>query len=148
MYNPNSTGLDEPAARVQADVNWAEAFVLASPDYHGAMSGAMKNFLDYHWHEFSGKLFGYLCASEERGVTVMEQMRLAVRQCYGWSIPYGVAINGKEDIAPDGAIGNPRVQARLKMTARDIIVYGSLIHRQFQEDIAGKTAETFAARYG
>jgi len=147
MYNPDAEP-DEHVTRVLADVTWAEAFVLASPDYHGTMSGAMKNFLDYHWSEFSGKLFGYLCASHEKGVTAMEGMRLAVRQCYGWSLPYGVAINSEHDVDASGNIINPRLQSRLRMTARDMVVYGSLLHGQFTEDLAKNIPETFAARYG
>lgn len=56
-------------------IKWADAFVLASPDYHGSMSGAMKNFLDYFWEEFAGKTFGYIIASHEKGLTVADQMR-------------------------------------------------------------------------
>src|ERR1700677_2858257 len=118
MYSPDA----EPDARISralGDVTWAEAFVLSSPDYHGSMSGAMKNFLDYHWYELSGKLFGYICVSHEMGLTVMEGMRLAVRQCYGWSLPYGVSIHGKHDLTPDGHIENPALKSRLRMTARD-----------------------------
>ena len=74
-------------------VIWADAFVLVSPDYHGSMSGVMKNFLDHFWEEFAGKAFGYICTSHEKGLTVMDQMRTAIRQCYGWSLPYGVSIN-------------------------------------------------------
>jgi NAD(P)H-dependent FMN reductase len=37
-------------------VNWADAFILATPDYHGSMSGSLKNFLDYFWSEFAGRL--------------------------------------------------------------------------------------------
>jgi FMN reductase len=111
------------------------------------MSGAMKNFLDYHWHEFSGKLFGYLCVSHEMGLTVMEGMRLAVRQCYGWSLPYGVSIHGKRDLTPGDRIENPSLVSRLRMTGRDIVTYGSFIHAQFREDLAKKLPDTFAARY-
>jgi NAD(P)H-dependent FMN reductase len=146
MYNPDAKP-DARVARVQADVTWAEAFVLASPDYHGSMSGAMKNFLDYHWHEFSGKLFGYICASQEKGLTVMEGMRTAVWNCYGWSLPYGVSLHGKHDLTTDGRIENPALASRLRMSARDIVTYGSLIHRQFREDLANKHPDTFAARY-
>jgi NAD(P)H-dependent FMN reductase len=61
----------------------ADAFVLTTPDYHQTMSGSLKNFLDYFWSEFKGKTFGYIVGSHEKGLTVMDQMRTAVRQCYG-----------------------------------------------------------------
>ena len=50
----------------------ADAFVLTTPDYHGSMSGSLKNFLDYFWSEFIGKTFGYIVGSHEKGLTVME----------------------------------------------------------------------------
>jgi FMN reductase len=146
MYNPDAQP-DEHVSRVLSDVTWADAFILSTPDYHGTMSGAMKNFLDYHWSEFSGKLFGYLCASHEKGITAMEGMRLAVRQCYGWSLPYGVAINSHHDLDENGQIKNPNLISRLKMTARDMVIYGSLLHDQFTEDVARSTPDTFAAKY-
>jgi NAD(P)H-dependent FMN reductase len=58
-------------------VKWADAFVLATPDYNVSMSGSLKNFLDYFWSEFAGKTFGYIVASHEKGLTVMDQMRTA-----------------------------------------------------------------------
>ena len=61
-------------------VLWADALILASPDYHGSMSGTIKNFLDYFWTEFTGRLFGYIVASHEKGLTVQDQMRTAARQ--------------------------------------------------------------------
>jgi FMN reductase len=146
MYNPDAEP-DPRVTRVLADVAWADAFVLASPDYHGTMSGAMKNFLDYHWGEFAGKLFAYLCASHERGATVMEGMRLAVRQCYGWSLPYGVSIHSKHDFDELGNINNPKITDRLRMTARDLVTYGTLLRVQFEKDIAAKSPDTFASRY-
>ena len=71
--------------------------MLATPDYLGSMSGSLKNFLDYFWSEFAGKTFGYIVASHEKGPTVMDQMRTSVRQCYGWSMPYGISISPDED---------------------------------------------------
>jgi NAD(P)H-dependent FMN reductase len=147
MYNPD-TKPDSRVAKVLDHVTWAQAFVLSSPDYHGTMSGAMKNFLDYHWSEFSGKLFGYLAASHEKGLTVMEGMRVAVRQCYGWSLPYGLCIHGKHDLDPNTAeIINPALKSRIRLAGRDLVTYGSLIYTQFLQDIEKKVPDTFAARY-
>ncbi len=147
VYRPQQAAETGGALAADAAVNWAEALVLASPDYHGSMSGAMKNFLDYFWEEFAGKLFGYLCASHERGLTVMDQMPTAVRQCYRWSLPYGVAVHPKEDFDQAANAYSPAVTRRLQMLARDMTVYGELITAQFRRDLEGDAADTFAARY-
>jgi FMN reductase len=148
MFNPDTpTEHHDQMKRVIDDVNWADAFVLASPDYHGSMSGVMKNFLDFYWEEFAGKTFGYICSSHEKGLTVMDQMRTAVRQCYGWSLPYGVSVNGVEDFNEEGEIINQLLDKRLKILARDLVVYGSLIREQFLRDISTDVSDTFAARY-
>jgi azobenzene reductase len=147
MYRPDRETPSDAQRDITADVEWADAFVLATPDYHGSMSGAMKNFLDYHWEELAGKVFGYICSSHEKGLTVMDQMRTVVRQCYGWSMPYGVAFDGRADFGAGTTLQNPRVEQRLKMMARDLVVYGTLIRGQFIEDLAGAEANTFAATY-
>jgi NAD(P)H-dependent FMN reductase len=129
-------------------VKWADAFVLATPDYHGSMSGSLKNFLDYFWSEFAGKTFGYIVASHEKGLTVMDQMRTAVRQCYGWSLPYGISINSEEDFNDKMELTNKKLMSRLDMMARDLVVYGKLLRGQFVNDLSQKVpVNTFAAYY-
>jgi NAD(P)H-dependent FMN reductase len=145
LYNPNAPASKEVEEAGEA-VAWADAIILASPDYHGSMSGALKNFLDHFYEEFAGKLFGYIVASHEKGLTVMEQMRTAVRQCYGWSMPYGVSINGPQDFS-GGEIVNARLSKRVQMMARDLVVYGRLINSQFVRDLGSSEQDTFAAHY-
>ena len=129
-------------------VEWADAYILATPDYHGSMSGSLKNFLDYFWSEFAGKTFGYIVASHEKGLTVMDQMRTAVRQCYGWSIPYGISINPEDDFNDKKVVINRKLWSRLDMLARDLVVYGKLIRKQFVNDLLQNTpVNTFAAYY-
>ena len=129
-------------------VEWADAYILATPDYHGSMSGSLKNFLDYFWSEFAGKTFGYIVASHEKGLTVMDQMRTAVRQCYGWSIPYGISINPEEDFDDKRKVINRKLSSRLDMLARDLVVYGKLIRKQFVNDLLQSApVNTFAAYY-
>jgi FMN reductase len=147
MYRPQPTARNESVAEAGKAVEWADVFVFATPDYHGSMSGAMKNFLDYHWTEFAGKVFGYLCASHEKGLTAMDQMRTVVRQCYGWSLPYGVAVHGDEDFDANASLKNEAAGRRLRMLGRDIRVYGAVLREQFARDMASDALDTFAARY-
>lgn len=147
-FNPNSSMQSGNRLKeITGEVNWADVLILTTPDYHGSMSGPMKNFLDHYWQEFAGKTFGYICASHEKGLTVMDQMRTAVRQCYGWSLPYGISVNGEEDFNEAGEIVSSLLTKRLRMLARDLIVYGELIRKQFLQDLSSKESDTFAARY-
>ena len=147
-FNPNSSMQSGNRLKeITGEVNWADVFILTTPDYHGSMSGPMKNFLDHYWQEFAGKTFGYICASHEKGLTVMDQMRTAVRQCYGWSLPYGISVNGEEDFNEAGEIVSSLLTKRLRMLARDLVVYGELIRKQFLQDLSSKESDTFAARY-
>src|SRR3989449_4328819 len=146
LYDPNAPASKEVELVAKA-VSWADAFIIASPDYHGSMSGALKNFLDHFYEEFAGKIFGFIVASHEKGLTVMDQMRTAVRQCYGWSLPYGVSVNGEQDFDEKGEIVDSLLVKRLKILARDLVVYGKLIREQFLRDITSNISDTFAARY-
>jgi FMN reductase len=146
MYHPEQNSSLE-LDKVTEYVKWADAFVLASPDYHGSMSGVMKNFLDFFWSDFAGKTFGYICASHEKGLTVMDQMRTAIRQCYGWSMPYGISVNSDQDFDKQGNITNENILSRIETIARDLAVYGSLIADQYKKDLQSKESDTFAARY-
>jgi NAD(P)H-dependent FMN reductase len=158
LYDPSEITSDEPSPnnnnnnnvleRITTALKWADAFVLASPDYHGSMSGGMKNFLDYFWEDFAGKTFGYIVASHEKGLTVADQMRTAVRQCYGWSMPYNISINGEKDFDSKGNLVNSALAKRIKMLARDLVTYGTLIRGQFLQDVANKEiSDTFASHY-
>ncbi|MDQ3839780.1 MAG: NAD(P)H-dependent oxidoreductase [Thermoproteota archaeon] len=134
--------------RTETALKWADALILASPDYHGSMSGTVKNFLDYFWEEFAGKTFGYIVASHEKGLTVADQMRTAIRQCYGWSMPYNISINGEKDFDSRGILVNSALAKRLKMLARDLVIYGTLIRKQFLSDVADyKISDSFASHY-
>jgi FMN reductase len=145
LYNPD-TAHDLPGyADLQARVHRADVIVLGSPDYHGGISGALKNFLDHFWHEFSGKLFATVIASHEKGLTATDQLRTVARQCYAWTLPYGVSFTEDLDVK-DGQIVGDTLKQRLEMLIRDLRVYGELLARQRRADLAG-TEPGFLARH-
>jgi azobenzene reductase len=124
----------------------ADGYVLGTPDYHGNPSGTLKNFMDYFWREFTGKLFGYLCISNERGLSAMDALRVAVRQCYGWSLPYGVCGVSGADVDASGAIISESLRSRLQMLALDMARYGELLGGERRKDLAAAaTHPTFLA---
>ena len=145
LFNPESSHAHQNFPKLKERVERADVYLLGTPDYHGSMSGTMKNFLDHFWQEFAGKLFVTVVASYEKGLTVTDQFRTVARQCYAWSMPYGVSFVEKTDVK-DGQIVSDAFRERVEMFVRDIRVYGELIARQRQADLAGADAG-FLARY-
>jgi NAD(P)H-dependent FMN reductase len=72
LYDPSAPASKEVERAAEA-IAWADAFILASPDYHGSMSGALKNFLD-HMRRASQLWIrcARLCASAMDGACPME----------------------------------------------------------------------------
>ncbi len=121
---------------LKSKVKAADVIVLGTPDYHGSMSSALKNFLDHFWTEFAGKLFGSIVGSHEKGLTVHDQMRTVMRQCYAWSLPYGVSFEDKTDVDND-LVSSEKLKERLKGMARDLHVFGQLLAEQRKADLVG-----------
>lgn len=139
LYNPD-TAYDAPAfPALKKRVDDADVLLLGTPDYHGSMSSAMKSFLDHFWREFAGKLFATVVASPEKGLTVTDQLRTVARQCYAWSLPYGLSfcenVDWKEGKVHGAVFGN-----KMEMFVRDIAVYGKLLADQRRADLAGTRA--------
>src|SRR5947207_2587215 len=145
LFNPDSSHEAETFAALQARVQIADVYILGTPDYHGSISSAMKNFLDHFWREFAGKLFATIVASHEKGLTVTDQLRTVARQCYAWSLPYGVSFADEVDVK-DGKIISDSLQTRLDMLTRDARIYGEILAGQRRADLA--TADRgFVARW-
>jgi FMN reductase len=145
LYNPDTAHELPGYAELQARVDSADVVLLGTPDYHGSLSGAMKNFLDHFWHEFAGKLFATIVASHEKGLTVTDQLRTVARQCYAWSLPYGVAFTEEIDVK-EGRVVSDSLRKRLDMLVRDTRVYGELLARQRRADLLS-TDRGFLARH-
>jgi FMN reductase len=144
LYSPDTAETQPSFAALQARVDRADAFLLGTPDYHGSISSAMKNFLDHFWHEFAGKLFATVVASHEKGLTVTDQLRTVARQCYAWTLPYGVSFAEGQDVQ-NGKIVGDALDTRMAMMIRDVRVYGGLLAQQRRADLMG-TDPGFLAR--
>src|ERR1051325_374373 len=145
LYNPDVAHELAGYSDLQARVERADVIVLGTPDYHGSISSAMKNFLDHFWREFAGKLFAIVVASHEKGQTVVDQLRTVARQCYAWTLPYSVSLMEGQDVK-DGQIVSDELKQRLTMIVRDVHVYGEVIARQRRADLAG-SEPGFLARH-
>ena len=98
LFNPETSAASPEFRALKARVDRADVFVVATPDYHGSVSSTAKNFLDHFWQEFSGRLFASVVVSAEKGLTATDQLRTIARQCYAWSLPYGISVTAPTDL--------------------------------------------------
>ncbi|MFM1769348.1 MAG: hypothetical protein RJA22_1877 [Verrucomicrobiota bacterium] len=137
LFNPDTTYTAPHYAALKARLDRADVLLLGTPDYHGTLSGALKNLLDHGWKEYAGKLFATVVASYDKGLTVTDHLRTVARQVYAWSLPYAVTYADKADVA-DGRIVSDALRERVGMLVRDVRVYGGLLAAQRRADLAGR----------
>jgi NAD(P)H-dependent FMN reductase len=136
LFNPDHSHAAEGFGKLKDRVEGADVYVLGTPDYHGSISSTLKNFLDHFWHEFAGKLFAPIVASHEKGLTVTDQLRTVARQCYAWTMPYGMSFADQMDVK-EGKIVSEAFRQRLQMFVHDIYRYGQLLAQQRSLDLKG-----------
>ncbi len=129
LFDPQSSYSAPGFSALKARVERADVFVLGTPDYHGSVSSTLKNFLDHFWQEFTGKLFGEAVCSNDKGLTVIDQLRTVARQCYAWTLPYGLSFAAQLDLK-DGKIISAALEERIEMFVHDLVVFGSLLRNQ------------------
>lgn len=126
---------DERVQEMLRVVEKADGYIVGSPEYHGCMSGAAKNFFDYLYREIAGKLFGLIAATGgSQGVSCLDNMRAAVLYCHGWVLPYNTAAS-TSDFDEQGNLISEKVIDRLQRIGRDITIYAPLLYQQFQADL-------------
>jgi NAD(P)H-dependent FMN reductase len=126
---------DEHVKKVLEAVAAADGFIVGSPEYHGCMSGATKNFFDFLYREICGKLFGLVSATGgSQGNGCFDNMRAAIQYCHGWTLPYNVAGTSK-DFDAKGNVVNPKVVDRLQRLGRDVYYYAPVLMSRFCEDL-------------
>lgn len=117
-------------------VRRADGLVIATPGYHGGVSGLIKNALDYLEDArddprpyLDGRAVGCIvCAfGWQATATTLVALRSVIHALRGWPTPLGVAINlGERVFSADGSI-DARVAANLSLVGRQV---ASFAHRQ------------------
>lgn len=104
IYETGNRERDERAQYLVDQVRNADGILISSPGYHGAMSGLIKNAIDY-LEDLSNDPRPYLhgravgCIASAYGwqasVTTLHQLRQVTHALRGWPTPLGGAINSQ-----------------------------------------------------
>jgi FMN reductase len=129
-YDP--AGIDDPAAGPFLDaLRRADAFVLASPGYHGQLSGLVKNALDYTEElrdderpYFDGCVIGTIAVAFgwQAAVNTLTALRQVAHALRGWPTPLGIAINAAEpDVVRDSRLVGEHALANVELLADQLL---------------------------
>lgn len=138
FYDPKDTARTEHAAELVEAVRKADGVILASPGYHGTISGLMKNALDYiedlrdaERPYFEGRAVG--CIGTARGwqatVTTLQALRSVVHALRGWPTPLGAAVNSAEShLEPGGESVDQKLATTLHTVGQQVVDFANGRH--------------------
>jgi azobenzene reductase len=124
LYSPDVDSDDANLAILKNTLNEADGIILATPEYHGAPSGVLKNALDFvGFAQFDGKVV--LSASSSGGpvgVSSLQQLQTIVRNVHGINCPEWISIGGENrSFSPEGEPLNPKTRERVLHTLQYFI---------------------------
>lgn len=136
LYRPDNTtpqdyGAAAPAVEeFLAGMRWADGYLWASPTYHGSLSGAIKNALDYVQFMVRdtpsflyGKTVGIIGtgAGSIGVVQVVTQLTHVAHGLRAQVVPLAVPIISAGKAIDEGKILDPMVQQRLQMLTEELV---------------------------
>ena len=110
--------------RLRTAVNSADGLILASPEYHGSISGVLKNTLDLmSFEQLSGKVTGFISIlGGQVNSNTLNDLRVILRWVHAWSIPEQVAIGQAwQAFTPEGKISDDKLSKRLDQFALSLV---------------------------
>ncbi|TYL55473.1 NAD(P)H-dependent oxidoreductase [Nocardioides sp. BGMRC 2183] len=136
FYEPHGPRTRE-ALRLVETLRAADGVIVASPGYHGAISGLVKNALDYA-EDLSGDARAYLdgvpvgCIAVAYGnqaaVAVLDQLRTVAHALRGFPTPYGAAVVARSATFHDGRCADPDVLAQFAMVGTQVAGFATRNH--------------------
>lgn len=137
MFAPHLTARTHECDAFVDAVRRADGIVIATPGYHGSLSGLVKNALDYtedlkddERPYLEGRAVACLAsaAGYQAAVTTLVTVRSVVHALRGWPTPLGVAINSQSTkFTPDGLCSDAGVAAQVAMTAQQVVGFASMV---------------------
>jgi FMN reductase len=133
MYDPESPDRPFMATALVEAVRAADGVVLASPGYHGGVSGLVKNAIDYledTAHDprpylesipvgIIGAAYGH-----QASVATATSLRTIAHALRGWPTPYAATINTLTWKDESGAVSADAVAA-LRLVADQMVAFGN-----------------------
>ena len=130
-YAPENPERVPEAVELVTELRRAHGVIIASPGYHGSVSGLVKNALDYTEDMrdddppyFANRACGLIVTAYgwQATVTTLDALRSIVHALRGWPTPLGAALNSTAKIFDDaGEVIDERAKFQLDTVAAEVV---------------------------
>lgn len=137
IYDTESSGRTPETSALVDAVRRADGLIIASPGYHGGVSGMLKNVLDYvedlrrdERPYLDGRAVGLIGVAHgwQTAVGTLQQLRQVVHSLRGWPTPLGVAINDSSGlIRTDASDSDETVVRQLQTMGEQVAEMAALL---------------------
>jgi FMN reductase len=130
FYDPRCADRTDDAGALVNAVRAADGLLIGSPGYHGAVSGLLKNALDYvedlakdDSPYLDGKPVGCISVAYgwQAAGSTLANLRAIVHALRGWPTPYGAALNAAGRVFADGACVCERTEGSLRLVGEQVV---------------------------
>lgn len=136
MYAPERPERTGHARRLVDLLRQSQGVIIASPGYHGTLSGLVKNALDYiedmrdddppYLH---GRAIGTIACGYGWPATIhtLAALRSVAHALRGWPTPMGAGINSADDVfADDGQVAEPKSRFQLELVGQQVVDFARM----------------------
>jgi FMN reductase len=131
IYNPADPGEPPERLALVEAVREADGIIVATPGYHGSLSGLVKNALDSleplredARPYLDGRAVGCVVVADgwQACGSALAHLRSIVHALRGWPTPLGATINSAlKPFDDDGALKDPRDAFQVETVARQVV---------------------------
>lgn len=131
MYHYGAADDHPVAQELIAALRSCDGVVVASPGYHGTLSGMLKNALDYvedlrddERPYLSGRAVGCVAVAHgwQAAVTTVGSLRDVAHALRGWPTPLGAAVNSSvATFGEDGACSDEKAATQLALVGEQVV---------------------------
>lgn len=150
-YEPDVGHRTEEARTLIEAMRLADGILVASPGYHGAISGMVKTALDYAEDlrldrrvYIDGLAVGCIAvaAGWQAAVSTLNQLRGVVHALRGWPTPFGVALNSLQPLFDEsGACLTSELEEQLTTVATQVLGFAQLQRGTWSAAKSGAAAQ-------
>ena len=124
--------------RLRKELKESNGIILGTPEYHGSLTGVLKNMLDLmSQEEFEGKIVGLVgvAGGHTGALNSLNTMRTIGRNMHCWVLPQEVSIAESSKVFNEnGTVNDPLIENRLLNMGRQIVKFTSLQDKIRQDD--------------